>query len=314
MDPPSAPRDEPHAVVAGDGAAPLPDLGGPHSEAERLLKNASPGRFAARLVLAVLVLGGAALGVWVGRDAWHARLARHAPMAHVPAATVRIGNAAGPPDEQPEHEVALGAYEIDVTEVTVGAYAACVREARCKPPLKGDFCNWAKEGLDDHPINCVDHEQAAAYCDWAGKRLPTEPEWEHAARGSDRRRFPWGDARPTAAHLNACGSECRLYGAKRGLVWPAMYDLDDGFPLTAPVGSFPEGRSPFGLHDMEGNVREWTASPYCPYPAASCGNELEYVIRGAGWSNHFAMNVEVTTREAIGKAEALEQLGFRCAR
>jgi formylglycine-generating enzyme required for sulfatase activity len=306
--------DEARAVVASDVGHPLPDLGSPHSEAARLVKHASPARLAVRLLLTATVLGGAAGGAWLGHAAWRVRLAKHARMAHVPGVTARIGNAAGPPEEQPEHDVTLRPFEIDVTEVTVAAYAACVRELRCKPPQKGDFCNWAKDGLDEHPINCVDHEQAAAYCDWAGKRLPTEPEWEYAARGDDRRRFPWGDARPTPARLNVCGAECRLYGANRGRVWPAMYESEDGFPVTAPVGSFPDGRSPFGLHDMEGNVREWTASPYCPYPDASCGNELEYVIRGAGWANHFEMNVEVTTREAIGKTEALEQLGFRCAR
>jgi formylglycine-generating enzyme required for sulfatase activity len=198
--------------------------------------------------------------------------------------------------------------------VTVAAYAACVKRGRCTPPRKGDLCNWGKEGLDDHPINCVDRDQAAMYCDWVGKRLPTESEWEHAARGDDGRRFPWGDDPPTPDRLNVCGAECRLYGANHGRAWPAMYEVEDRFPLTAPVGSFPAGRSPFGLQDTEGNVREWTASPFCPYPAESCGNEIEYVIRGAGWNHHFAANVEVTTREAIGKTEALESLGFRCAR
>jgi formylglycine-generating enzyme required for sulfatase activity len=267
-----------------------------------------------RLLLAVLVLAVGGAGAWIGYDAYLVRRAKGAPMVHIPGARVRIGNAHGPPEERPEHEVELRAFDIDVTEVTVAAYAACVKERRCTPPLKGDFCNWGKENVSDHPINCVDHEQAAAYCDWAGKRLPTEREWEYAARGAERRRFPWGDERPTSKRLNVCGAECRLYGAERGRVWNAMYDYDDGYPLTAPVGSFPEGKSPFGLHDMEGNVREWTATPYCPYPDDRCGNELEFVIRGAGWANHFEMNVEVTTREAITRTEALEALGFRCAR
>ena len=311
---PDAPHDEAGPVVARDVDERPVEIHGPGAELERLVRRASPARLLLRLALGAAVLAGLAAGARLGRDAWLLRKARRAPMAHVPAGRVRIGNGHGPPEERPEHDVTLRAYDIDVTEVTVGAYAVCVKERRCTPPLKGDFCNWGKEDVDDHPINCVAHEQAAAYCSFLGKRLPTEKEWEHAARGDDERRFPWGSEPPTGKRVNACGAECRLYGARRGRVWQAMYEDDDGFPLTSPVGSFPAGRSPFGLHDTEGNVREWTSSPYCPYPAERCGNEREYVIRGAGWANHFETNVEVTTREAIGKDEALEALGFRCAR
>jgi formylglycine-generating enzyme required for sulfatase activity len=290
------------------------ELLGPSAEVEQIVRRASPARLALHVGAVVVVLAGGAVGAWAGRAWWAERRARTTRMAHVPGARVRIGNDRGPPEEAPEHEVTLGAFDIDVTEVTVGAYAACVRQRRCTPPQKGELCNWGREDVDEHPINCVDHDQAAAYCDWVQKRLPTEKEWEYAARGDDGRRFPWGAERPSPSRANLCGAECRLFGARLGRVWPAMYESEDGFPLTAPVGRFPAGRSPFGLEDTGGNVREWTSSPFCAYPETSCGNEQEYVIRGAGFLTHFEMNVEATTREAIGKNEALEVLGFRCAR
>jgi formylglycine-generating enzyme required for sulfatase activity len=295
---------------------PPPSTGsaGPGSEAERLLKKASPARLALKLGAFLVLLAGAAIGGWYGREAYRERAARNAPMARVPGATVSIGVDRGPVDEGPAHKVTLKAFEIDVHEVTVGAYKVCVKRAACTPPLKGDFCNWGKDGVDDHPINCVDWNQASAYCRWLDKRLPTEREWEYAAKGDDGRKYAWGAQAPSPKYVNVCGSECRVYGARRGRAWNAMYDYDDGFPTTAPVGSFPAGKSPFGLVDMAGNVWEWTSSPYCPYPAESCGNAIEFVMRGGGWTNHLAMNLEVTTRNAIGRTEAVEALGFRCAR
>jgi formylglycine-generating enzyme required for sulfatase activity len=305
---------DPEAVVARDRDDRPIEIHGPGSELEALVRKASPARLALRLLVTAVLLAAAAYGALLARDAWAERRARTVPMAHLPGGPVRIGNARGPAEEKPEHEVTLAPYSIDLHEVTVAGYATCVKRGRCSPPQKGDFCNWGKDKVDDHPINCVDHEQAVAYCAFVGKRLPTEKEWEHAARGTDGRRFPWGKERPSPRLLNVCGAECRLYGAKRGRVFHAMYEQEDPYPLTAPVGTYPEGRSPYGLYDTEGNVREWTSSPYCPYPEETCGNELEFVIRGAGWANHFEMNVEVTTREAIGRYEALEALGFRCAR
>jgi len=296
-------------------APPQPEgWGGPGSEAERIVRRASGGRLAIKMALVVVAVGAAGAGVYFGLDAYREREARHAPMAKIPPASVQIGAPHGPPEERPVHAVSIAAFEIDVTEVTVGAYAVCVKRGRCTPPVKGDFCNWGQSGVDEHPINCVDWTQAKAYCAWVGKRLPTEKEWEYAARGSDGRRFPWGADPPGPKLLNVCGAECRLYGAKRGRVWNAMYDYDDGWPLTAPVGSYPAGDGPFGLKDMAGNVWEWTASPYCPYPVEECGNSQEYVIRGGGWTNQYAMNMEVTTRNAVGRTEAVEALGFRCCR
>ena len=93
-----------------------------------------------------------------------------------------------------------------------------------------------------------------------------------------------------------------------------MHEFDDGFPLTAPVGSFPEGNTPEGLKDMAGNVWEWTSSPYCQYPDEECGNHIEYVIRGGGFLSYHPRNLEVTTREAMPAKDGTHTVGFRCAK
>lgn len=305
--------DQEHGAFAQD-EPPSTELRGPGSELEAVVRRASPARLVLRLLLGAVLLGGLGAGGWYAREAWIERKAREVRMVRIGAATVTIGNDAGPEIERPAHQVTLAPFDIDLTEVTVAAYAACVKRGRCTPAIKGEFCNWGKDDVGDHPINCVNHAQATAYCAWVGKRLPTEKEWEHAARGSDGRRFPWGADKPGPTRANVCGSECRLFGAHRNRAWNAMHDYDDGWPLTAPVSSFPDGHSALGVADMGGNVREWTSSPFCAYPDDACGNALEFVIRGGGWTTHYPSNLEVTTRDGISRSDAAEALGFRCAR
>jgi formylglycine-generating enzyme required for sulfatase activity len=258
-----------------------------------------------------------------------------ADMVRVPAGTFWMGSPSwvGDADEHPTHEVALSAYCIDRTEVTVKTYANCVRTRRCttvpltlqhsrasaedfKPHIQS--CNGADR--PSHPINCVDWNQASTYCAWAGKRLPTEAEWEYAARGTDGREYPWGNDLPRETQLNACGGECVEMARREGLRWSRMlYKGTDGWATTAPVGSFSAGASPFGALDMAGNVWEWTADPYGLYPVTAAvsprGERTGLrVVRGGAWTSKLASEVRATNRRWLEPSRWDGNLGFRCAR
>jgi eukaryotic-like serine/threonine-protein kinase len=238
--------------------------------------------------------------------------------------------------ERPAHQVALRPYCIDRFEVTVAAYKAKSDAGECK---RASLTNeW--DGIDDHereafdplcnardpvgranhPINCVDWERADAYCEAEGARLPTEAEWEFAARGSDGRTYPWGDEAPSPERLNACDSECLLFGKKNNVPFKSMFDGDDEWPTTAPVGSFPRGASPFGVEDVAGNVWEWTSDYYAPYTASPASDPTgpaagsEKVIRGGAWNGGYASWVRPTFRYKDSPAKTSYGIGFRCAR
>ena len=181
------------------------------------------------------------------------------------------------PDERPAHQVTLSPYCIDLHEVTAAQYKACSDIGECKrAPFEVDWkdvtatekkvfsavCNANQPDRGDHPSNCVDWDMAATYCAHAKKRLPTEAEWEFAARGPDgadihgatsSRQNPDERVRQRVSRVG--GQE----GVEMGFHGKAMYPDDDGVPTTAPVGSFPEGRSRYGLFDVVGNVWEWTS-------------------------------------------------------
>jgi formylglycine-generating enzyme required for sulfatase activity len=212
---------------------------------------------------------------------------------------------------------------IDKTEVTVEAYRACAAAKHCEAPASapsgngikdaqitklGPLCNGTHDDRLQHPINCISWTQAAAYCTWAHAHLPTEAEWELAARGGDDRSYPWGAELPSATRVNACGSECsamfeRTFGGK---VKP-MYAESDGWEATAPVGSFPDGASPSGALDMAGNVGEWVDAWWDR-------TKKKRVFRGGGWDLTTPARLQTTQRDAAPPDVRSVIIGFRCAR
>ncbi len=197
------------------------------------------------------------------------------------ATTLLVGCEALPPPRS----VDLTSFTMDVTEVTVDAYRACVAAGVCARPGTGGNCNWEVPGRGNHPINCVDWTESATYCGWAGERLPTEEEWEAVARGAGGRQYPWGEAAP---------GQQLCWGPTSG-------------GHTCAVGSFPAGDTPEGIKDMAGNVWEWTASEYAP-------RNTSRVTRGASWDNGHAFYVQAAYRGRYPPSYSDADLGFRCVR
>ena len=253
-----------------------------------------------------------------------------AGMACIPGGWFTMGSNDGEDDEKPPRRRLVRTFYMDRTEVTVAAYRGCVRAGKCKDQRttnygtirgKGDAfwsqrCNLGKDGRDEHPMNCVDWEQAAAYCASVHKRLPTEKEWEYAARGAAGRTYPWGDRpEPGPTLLNACGEECVAWARENELPWPQMYQGSDGWAHTAPVGQYPAGRTPEGLLDMAGNVWEWVQDAYAPCAESlSCKTEQgSRVVRGACWSSDVPRYARAANRDRNAAGDRDGRVGFRCA-
>jgi formylglycine-generating enzyme required for sulfatase activity len=242
---------------------------------------------------------------------------------------------------RPPHKVTLSTFCMDRHEVNASAYDACVRSGNClkapqdvrfpgaSPIEKSAFselCNARRPDRSDHPINCVDWSMSDNFCRTAGgrlakggARLPTEAEWEFAARGSGQHTFPWGDEPPDRSRLNACGSECTAWFETHHLSSRAMYALDDGSPGTAPVGSFPAGASKDGVLDLAGNVWEWTADWYAPYGPEPLDvpkgppKGTERVVRGGAFNGSSADWAKPAFRWMTAPDVYNHAIGFRCA-
>lgn len=270
------------------------------------------------------------------RPASDARMAPQSPlscpsnMALIRAGSLQMGSAAGSGEsnELPVHAVTVSSFCIDRTEVTVADYARCVAAGACPaaaadvgwPNMRdadrgfGKFCNGQRSDRQNHPINCVDWSAADAFCRWATKRLPTEVEWEFAARGEAARSYPWGNAAPSPGQLNACSGECaNLLSSEFGKPTTPLFAVGDGYEGTAPVGAFPKGATPDGLLDMAGNVWEWTASWYGPYPDVSQSG-TDRVYRGGAWNSGDSSTFRGARRGHFDPSMRSHTVGFRCAR
>lgn len=186
-------------------------------------------------------------------------------------------------------QVTVSGFCLDATEVTADAYAACVRGGQCT--AEGLSCDAAATygvaGKGNHPVNCVDWGQAATYCNAQGKRLPTEEEWEWAARGGRNGwKYPWGNGEPD---FQACWSGVSMRSG------------------TCAVGSLSQGDAPGGIHDLAGNVWEWTSS-------TNANDSAARVARGGGWYYGDASSLRAANRSGYAPSYRFDTLGFRCAR
>jgi formylglycine-generating enzyme required for sulfatase activity len=236
------------------------------------------------------------------------------------AMTPRLQKACGPDvfaTEGPAYQVYLSAYAIDRVEVTVEAYRGCVRAGVCSPaPLLGTDPRFLQPRL---PITSVTWDEARRFCTWRGARLPTEAEWERAARGTDGRTWPWGNLwrNDGANHGRFTGAD-ELGPSQNLRMRP---DDSDGWAFLAPVGSYPDALSPVGALDMAGNASEWTADVYHEDPPQRMSTVNPHgpavgslrTVRGGSW-RHPVLFLRTTTREAVAADARSPEIGFRCAR
>jgi formylglycine-generating enzyme required for sulfatase activity len=259
-------------------------------------------------------------------------------MVFVPEGNFQMGSNDDSDYEKPTHTVWLDAFWIDQTEINNTQFEKFVIESNYK--TDAEFADWSYvfdmssgkwtkvsganwrhpqghtsnlEGLENHPVAYMSWNDASAYCKWAGRRLPSEAEWEKAARGTDNRIYPWGNQKPGRNLLNFADKNITLGWADK--------NTDDGYPFTSPVGHYPEGASPYGALDMAGNVWEWVNDWFDPDyylsqtiwrnptgPSATSGR----VLRGGSWGDSGKVT-RSSFRLAYFPMDWYAFYGFRCA-
>jgi len=244
----------------------------------------------------------------------------------------------GFPDEQPERQVWLSGFYLDRFEVTNRAYAVFVHATDHRSPANTNEAatlwksNQPLPGIEDHPVVNVSWDDAEAYCRWAGKRLPTEAEWEKAARGTDRRRYPWGDRWDFRIANSASYWAQQTVEFSSGADWDAFWLRGEGARLakvqgirgevlTMPVDSFPEAVSPYGIFGMAGNAAEWVQDWYDPnyYRHAPLSDPMGpsrgaiKAMRGGSWLKP-AASLRTSDRDWGTMDSRPSGTGFRCAK
>lgn len=262
-------------------------------------------------------------------------------VAYVPAGEFLMGTpeaGGGLSDERPQRKIFLNAYWIDLHEVTNRDYLRFIEATGHPAPAheQAALTLWEEgrpfPGSDEHPVVNVSWNEAVAYCRWAGTRLPTEAEWEKAARGTDGRRYPWGNEWDLTLANSASFWAGRTVEFRGGQEWQAFWVKGEGARiaereglngevLTLPVGRFSKGKSPYGLVDMAGNVSEWVADFYNPYyylqgplsdPPGPAPTILK-TIRGGSWLKP-TISLRTSDRDFGQPDSRLTGVGFRCAR
>ena len=219
---------------------------------------------------------------------------KNAVMVLVPEGDFVMGSDNGDEDERPVHTVYLDEFYIDKYEVTNSDYRVCVVDGVCKPPQ--DMTNYNNPEYENHPVVHVDWEMARTYCDWRDAQLPTEAQWEKAARGMDARTYPWGEGIACSqANYLSC--------------------IEDTQPFDSYAGSL----SPYGAYNMAGNVWEWVADWYSPaYDVSETDNPVgaesgeRRVLRGGGWNQHEYL-LRTSARLGVVPTDVFLSFGFRCA-
>ncbi len=202
--------------------------------------------------------------------------------------------------EEPVHSVDLPAFYMDVYEVTNAGYRACVTAGKCQPPRLNNSAThpdyYTNTQYDNFPVINVNWDNAKTYCEWRDARLPSEAEWEKAARGTDGRTFPWGETLDTTR---------------------ANYsDTKAGDPVA--VGSYEGGKSPYGIYDLTGNVWEWAADWFDVYPGGNASASADFgqkarVLRGGAWLDP-GNSIHAAFRGSLDPTHSFGNIGFRCAR